>query len=305
MTTIVEHHVFVDSRQRSIGTSDDFSVWLQRPIVKTHPSHYFTARIVSAEIPYTWKQINSRNNSIPLTIMYGGGTYVGTIVITPGNYNINQLLMELKVRTTALVLESTGQSVTMTTMYNSATNQISVSLGNTPTISLTIRFSENKFMGNVFGCLVDKTTSNTIGFMGDRNVNVNPVTSIYIRSEQFRQSDSYEAIVEKWDVSDILGKIQVMTQPGTILFYDGNLMLENRLVNEVIDRVSVYLSDNQSYSLDLNGNDWSFRITFTEKRPLDIENSDSYVLTKQIDLKRPLKLQQKKTDEEDEGNQSS
>jgi hypothetical protein len=140
----------------------------------------------------------------------------------------------------------------------------------------------------MFGCLVDKMMTNIIGFSGDRNVNVNSVTSIYIRSEVFRQTESYECIVQKWDVSDILAKVQVMTPPNTILYYDGNLMLENKIANEVIDRISVYLSDNQSYALDLNGNDWSFRITFREVRPLDIEHAESYKVTKMIDLKRPL-----------------
>ena len=302
MTTIVEHNVFIDSRQRSMGTPDEFTVWLKRPIVKSHPSHYFTARIVSAEIPYTWKQLNVNNNTLQLTIFYGGNTYEASMMISPGNYNINQLLTEFKARLIAAVQLASGQIVSVTTAYNSSNNRISVSLGNSPTISITIRFSMNQFLGSMFGCLVDKVMTNVIGFSGDRNVNVNPVTSIYIRSELFRQQDSYESIVDKWDISDILAKIQVMTPPNTILYYDGNLMLENRIANEVIDRVSVYLSDNQAYSLDLNGNDWSFRIIFREVRPLDIENSESYVLSKRIDLKKPLGGGRQQAKPEEEGN---
>lgn len=297
MTTILEHHVFIDSRQRANGTSDEFTVWLAKPIVKTHPSHFFTARIVSAEIPYTWKQVNATNNTLPISVLYMSNTYISSLVLTPGNYNINQLLTELKTKLIAVVQSLTGQVITMTTSYSAATNLISVTLGSLPVIQVTIRFSLNKFIGSMFGCLVDKSMSNTSGFVGDRNVNVNPVTSIYIRSELFRQTDSYECIVQKWDVSDVIAKIQVMTPPNTILYYSGDLMLENRIVNEVIDRVSVYLSDNQSYALDLNGNDWSFRITFAEKRPLDIEHTESYALTRQIDLKRPLQLQKKDADE--------
>lgn len=288
MTTIVEHNVFIDSRQRSIGTPDEFVVWLKKPIIKTHPSHYFTARIVSAEIPYTWKQVNVNNNTLALTILYVGNTYETTMTISPGNYNITQLQTEFKSRLIATVQLATGQIVSVTTAYNSSNNRVTIGLGSSPTISITVRFSLNPFLGSMFGCLVDKVMTNVIGFSGDRNVNVNPVTSIYIRSELFRQQDSYESIVDRWDISDILAKIQVMTPPNTILYYDGNLMLENRIANEVIDRVSVYLSDNQSYALDLNGNDWSFRISFREVRPMDIESTESYMLSKKIDLKKPL-----------------
>jgi len=194
----------------------------------------------------------------------------------------------------------TAQTVVISTSYSAATNLIAVSFGNTPVIQVTIRFTQNAFLGSLFGCLSDKLVSNTTGFSGDRNVNVNPVTSIYIRSELFRQSDSYESIVEKWDVSDILAKVQVMTPPNSILYYSGDLMLENRIVNEVIDRVSVYLSDNQSYALDLNGNNWSFRITFREVRPLDIEHTESYTLSKTIDLKKPLQAKRPAGKEEAE-----
>jgi hypothetical protein len=303
MTTIVEHNVFVDSRQRSIGTSDEFTVWLKRPIVKSHPSHYFTARIVSAEIPYTWRQVNATNNILPLSILHGGNTYQSSLTISPGNYNINQLLSEFKSRLIAAVQLATGQIISVTSVYNSSTNRISIGLGGNPTISITVRFTLNPFLGSMFGCVNDKTLTNVIGLSGDRNVNVNPVTSIYIRSELFRQQDSYESIVDKWDISDILAKIQVMTLPNTLVFYDGNLMLENRIANEVLDRVSVYLSDNQSYGLDLNGNEWSFRISFREVRPLDIETTESYMLSKQIDLKKPLSAarQMKQDDGAEEG----
>lgn len=288
MTSIVEHHVFIDSRQRSIGRPDEFTVWLKKPIMKTHPSHYFTARVVSAELPYTWQQVNSTNNTLPISVFYAGNTYSSSLTMAPGNYNINQLLTELKTKLVSTVQSLTGQTIVVNTSYSQSTNLISVFLASLPVVQVTIRFSANTFLASMFGCLADKTMSNTAGFGGDRNVNVNPVNSIFIRSELFRQADSYEAIVVPWDVSDILCKIQVQTPPNTILFYSGDLMLENRIVNDVIDRVSVYLSDNQSYALDLNGNDWSFRISFREVRPIDIETTESYMLTKSIDLKKPL-----------------
>ena len=82
------------------------------------------------------------------------------------------------------------------------------------------------------------------------------------------------------DPSDILCKLQVYTPPKSWIFYNGELGLSAKIVNPVIDKIDIYLSDNYSFALDLNNNDWTFRITFIEFMPQTI--GDGYEQTKHL-----------------------
>ena len=65
--------------------------------------------------------------------------------------------------------------------------------------------------------------------------------------------------------------------------------------------MDIYLSDNGSFALNLNNNDWTFRITFVEYRPIDM--SDAYMKTKDLNgiltLTHPIKIEQTPEPEEE------
>ena len=97
-----------------------------------------------------------------------------------------------------------------------------------------------------------------------QNINVNPVSYILIRSDSLTQSQNFESIIQRDVVSDIICKIQLTTQPGTYILYNGDLNLDITLTNKIIDTVSLYLSTNKDYQLSLNNLDWSCRLTIEE-----------------------------------------
>lgn len=260
---------------RVSGTANEFTVFLHQPIVKTHPSHYLTASIDSAEVPFTWYQINKNNN----TLVYSLEANHGVLTLSEGNYNVNQLLAEITVQ-----LANVG--VALQTRYTATNNKVAMRQAGPP---VTLRWSQNVVLGAFFGCLTDKVVADA-WVVGDRHVMCNPVTSIYIRSEFLRQMNSCEMMCEVYDSSDILCKIPVRTAPGTVLFHENAVKLENRLTNACIDQLNLYLSDNSSYALDLNGSDWTCAMTLREIRPLGLENQEAYSKTKDIRLAHPLDM---------------
>jgi hypothetical protein len=98
-----------------------------------------------------------------------------------------------------------------------------------------------------------------------KNVNVSQNTALYVRSESFTQTTNSENIVEKSNVSDILAKIQITTQPQSYIMWKNDIDLEINISNRVIDIINLYLGTSTSYTLDLGDLDWSCRLTIHEK----------------------------------------
>ena len=276
MTEINRYHVFVSSQLRTADSTStsNFSIAVNPPLVLTHPSHYFIAQIMSVELPYSWFQINSTNNTLPFIYNYGAGALNYTATITPGNYNIIQLLAALYNAVAAVIPTPVWQDGSI---YNSATGRITFGVLNPalqPTIVISYNFPANPFLARMFGCLgnafiVYGYAAGVYQYItGSTNVNVNPVSSVYIRSTNLKQIRNQENLVLGFgqDPSDILCKIQVYTPPKTFVFYNGELGLSARIANPIIDKLDIYLTDNYSFGLDLNNNDWTFRISFYEMR---------------------------------------
>lgn len=282
MTEINRYHIFVNSALRSVTSqsSSNFTINVNPPLIKTNPYHYFTAQIVSVEIPYSWTQINSTNNT--LQIVYQGVYY--NLTLTPGNYTVLNLIVEYQ---TELYKAIGTPAWKDSTSYNQNTGIINFSITGLPALSTStyaigINFPANPFLGRMFGCLGAGNivygygsisgTYQYINCYGSTNVNVNPVSSIYIRSSNLKQIKNQENLVSGFpaDPSDILCKLQVYTPPKTWVFYNGELGLSARVTNPIIDKLDIYLSDNSSFSLNLNNNDWTFRITFIEYEPIEI-----------------------------------
>ena len=293
---INRYHVFCSTALRSSGTSSDFSIQLNPPLTKKDPHSYFVAQIVSVEIPYTWVQVNASNNSLVFVYQVNGGTAGGyTIQIPDGNYNINTLMEEYGTQID-FTLNAAGLTKTWThnLTYNSDTGRVTFNIANASaytSVSITPQFWQNTFLGKMFGVFLQGSTSNgSYGWTGGTyfsitsgiQVNVNPVSSIYIRSSNLRQIKNQENLVAgfKADPSDILCKIQIYTQPRSWIFYNGELGFSCRVANNLIDRLDIYLSDNYTFGLDMNTADWTFRITFIEYMPFNM--GSGYEQTKHL-----------------------
>lgn len=293
---INRYHIFCNTALRSSGTSNEFSIALNPPLIKSDPHSYFVAQVVSVEIPYSWTQVNSSNNTLRFTYQVNGGilnTY--TMTIPAGNYNVNTLMTAYG---TAMNLALTNAGITKSwthnLTYDSSSGKIAFNIANASAYSLVYispLFTENTFLGRMFGAYVVGSTTNSrygwdtavyVTVVSNTTINVNPVSSIYIRSPNLHQVANQENIVAgyKADPSDILCKLQIYTQPRSIIFYNGELGFSCKLTNPLIDKLDIYLSDNYTFGLDMKGVDWSFRITFIEYMPYNL--GEGYKMTKHL-----------------------
>lgn len=292
MSEVNRYHVFVNTQLRtsSSKSASDFSLAVNPPLMLNHPNNYFVCQIMSVEIPYTWFQVNSSNNTLQIGYNLNTTSFTNyTITILAGNYNINQLILALGNAIDSVIPTRT---YSYNIVYDPVSGKLSFGLSKVaplPTVIIAINFPANPFLARMFGCLGNSNIvfgySNSLyhNVSSSTNVNVNPVSSIYIRSTNLKQIKNQENLVLGYgqDPSDILCKIQVMTPPKTYVYYNGELGLSARISNPIIDKLDIYLSDNYSFGMDLNSNDWTFRISFYEMKPVE-----SLAHTATLDYKR-------------------
>ena len=293
---IKTYNIFINSEKRTSGTSSEFSLSLFRPLVLTNPNNFFSVRVGSAEIPYTFQLITNANNSINFESTYESTYFSTSFQITSGNYNILALLDEVANKLQARLYQLYTVLFKFNFTYDRSSGRCTFGInGGTASFSLSIRIFENSpvFMTCIgmknsflFSYLTPTIFTNATSI---KNVNVSQNTSLYIRSESFNQTTNSENIVEKSNVSDILAKIQITTQPQSYLMWKNDIDLEINITNRVIDVISLYLGSSTSYTLDLGDLDWSCRLTIHEKsfEPLSEQHND---LAKNMsgDLANPL-----------------
>lgn len=290
MPIINSYNVFINSLNRTSGTSDNFRIQLFRPISLKSPNNWFECRVGSVEIPYTFKLINSSNNVIDFQFVRSSISTTSTITIAPGNYNILQLLDEIKLELIAKIQTLRSYTAPLEFTYDRSTGHATfsiVGIDTTPT-SITIINNSPVFMKCIgmintftFSYASPSVRSNAESV---QNVNVFQNPAIYVRSESLIQSENIEALVgTSSELSDILAKIQVNVIPQTMIQWTNPTDLKLEITNKIIDEISLYLGSSTSYTLDLGNLDWSIRLTFEEHTDRGLDEDIAINMSRGID----------------------
>jgi hypothetical protein len=173
-----------------------------------------------------------------------------------------------------------GSALTATNfsiVYNSTTSTITWQIINVAyAITLDLNFVVAFVIGTMFGynpgTFVILTTSSPS--TSPNKVMVNPITSIYIRSETLKFENNYEAVVRNvvangnqignMQNSDIVAKIPVTTLPNSIIYFRSDY--KSVVTNKYISELNLYVSDNLSptFNLDLQGLNYGIYVLFEE-----------------------------------------
>lgn len=272
LNIVATYNLFIGSAYRFSGTTSNFNVNLIKPITLSNPNNWFTVRVGSAEIPYSFKLINPSNNSVTYEIIRNSVTYTDTFTIEEGNYNILTLLTEFRSKLSISILNQTGWDAysRLNFTYNRNTGKVTLSFAPDDSITTTITLLNTSlvfrrclgFTGNP--SFTYASPASITSATSTQNVNVSQNTALYIRSENLTQTSNFESVVSQNEYSDILAKVQVATLPGTIIQWTNSTDLEIDLSNKIIDSINLYLGDAQNYELDLGNLDWTCRLTVQE-----------------------------------------
>lgn len=271
INTVNTYNLFLNSQNRSSGTSSNYLLSLFKPIILTSPNNYFTVRIGSVEIPYAFPLITNENNTINFSITRSGTTTNSSFTIDNGNYNILNLLEMVSNALYNKIFTLIGVLLKFNFTYERVSGKATFSIVGADSVATSITISNNSpvFM-TCIGFSAPFTFSYTtptasVNATSTQNVNVTQNTAVYIRSDGLSQTSNYENIVTTSNISNILAKVQLNTTPQSYILWTNPTDLEIEINNRVIDTIDLYLGTSTSYNLDLGNLNWSIRMTIHEK----------------------------------------
>lgn len=293
MSIIEEYHLFMNSSQRVSGSTSNCNFSLYQPIKLKNPANNFFVRIGSAEIPFTFNPINSTNSRITFRYTRNGVVSTIYVVIPQGQYNpttfLSTLQSQISFQTVFTIFNFT---------YNNISGYLSLTCKATDGIQTTLQITDcsdiiKSFLGistlpsDVFGY---EPLSQYLYLISTKNVLFNPINSVYIRSENIRQSQNFESLVVKKDISDVLAKVQISVQPNSFIVWSNYTDLNVKVSNKYFDVINIYLTNNLTYDdLNLNGLDFSFRMTISEVGDMNIPKTVAQIEQENIQKENVVK----------------
>lgn len=254
---IKTYQLFLNTRSADVGTSSNCTFVINPPIVVSHSNNRFMMGVKMCELPYCFNQLNS--DWVTLTINYAGSPR--TLTLTTGNYNALQLVTEMitQIVASGLGLLSTNFNI----VYDSTRGRYSFQMVGTGSNVMTLNFASNVVLGTMFGC-PGNISFTTTAVISPNKINVNPVTSVFIRSNSIKTGAAFEAINAPYKTSNILAKIPVPLLPNSIIYFRNDFSTE-LITNQSIDTLNLYLTDNLSNNiLDLSGVNYGLMIIIEE-----------------------------------------
>ena len=260
MSVINQYNLYFNTNYRNSSSVDYPFFNLVKPISLTSSNNYFEIALTSASIPFAWYILRSPDTTIYYKV--NSGSTVSTS-IPAGSYNITALLSLLQTKFNSLSL---GSTFTFTFDRNTqyATFSMTGSLS-----TFTIFFSTNKLLCKILGFQQDIIITSSIPAVSVQQVNCSPIRNVYFRCDNLAMTNNFESVGTINLQSDIIEIIPITTNINSYILYNPSNLNYNRINNNVISNLSIYISDdesayNDSVPLLLN---WSFSIRIREIRP--------------------------------------
>tara|TARA_R110000823_G_scaffold105967_4_gene224438 strand:+ start:307 stop:1287 length:981 start_codon:yes stop_codon:yes gene_type:complete len=275
--------------------------YLKKMISKTSKNSYFTLSVKNVIIPFTFNNIGSLNKTFQ--IIYNSITY--NIIVDEGNPNVQQLIDDIKTKILSAIPSLVGL---FTILYNSYDNTIT--FNNQSALTIDFLFTNN-YIGKSLGFLTNAQCLPNSSLKSQITINVNQLQNVYIRSDNLTFTNSYESIVSKNNISDIISIIPILVSSGNYIVFQDSSNFETRLGDDKIDFIRLYLTsgidDDHLLNLYL---DWTIHLQINEysieqnnninfnpsQNTLTISNKDNiptqeeeYLKKRKIDLENEIK----------------
>ena len=298
LDVIKSYSLYLNTREADYGDSNNCTFIFTTPLVLTNTNNRFRVSTPMVEMPYSFSQVNSNNNVVPFQYTDFAPTPRTninlSITIPQGNYNILQLinifidLVVAAINANAAITGGANPNVVtknnFSIIYNQNTGDTSWKIIYTSNFTygwyLQFNFQIAYVIGSMFGWARNDTPiiTNTAYVTTPNKVMVNPITSVYIRSESLKFESNYEALVRNitaagyngvnpinnFQNSDILQKIPITTLPNSIIYYRSDT--KSIITNKELGELNLYVSDNLSptFNLDLQGLNYGIFVLIEE-----------------------------------------
>lgn len=257
------YNFYLNSRIREYGSPANWTVTLSDPITKNGiiPSE-FRMKILSAQIPFSFNQINSFNSTTYFNVSRGPNDYFNqSFTLQSGNYTAITFAQEWINQIKAATLSIAGYSPDFNIVYSNDRNLYSITLTDDGTYQKFTFLNQDTTTNNNY-----KQINLSLGFpeqwgigggetvISTQSINVSPSRNLYIQSDSFAQHDSYDGYVTnrrgQIRTSNVLEVVPITCVPFQYINHQPPLPTESILKNDVIDTVNFSLGD-ESLDIDL------------------------------------------------------
>lgn len=293
---IQSYNIFLDSKYRTSGPNYHPEFELDPQIVLSDPNNYLEFELVAADVPFSFHMIAAPSNTVDVrfqSVHHSLNTLV-TLTIPSGNYSITDLSAEL-INQYTLALIALGftnpiQRPELDIQYDRNTNKCTFTFSTFPNDDFTITFywttadifaeyfGFDYLINTVLACASSVATyTNNVS---TNVVNVNPITSLYLRSNTLAQTaQNQEILVETTpSTSNILAKLPVNFASMAWLFYESQGM-KLRLHNNEISKFDLFFTGLTYDEIQFRGAHWKLYVRIQEMQPNSIRDAIQAKLT--------------------------
>ena len=269
--------VYIDSSYKVSGTSSDFTIDLPETV---QLEENMLCQIHEVSIPHSWYSINSTNNNlyfrhqvIPPGVV-AGITY-RKITIPEGNYTAVDLAQTIEIALN-LVYDTGDRPNTYSISYNTSTNKYTFSSNYATVIFVVLTDSEVAPVANVFSDPVDVNNLQSINrVLGnttpatDAYTNVAPYTTNFVDLVPIKNVYLHCNEISNFNQLTVAGNSSIIKKINVTVPYLG-VINDNELSSvdyidvsgKMLRRLNFRLSDNFNQTINLNGVEVSFTLTF-------------------------------------------
>lgn len=313
MTTVGSYNLLLSSRYRSSG-SNQHPRWQIVPVITMqNEMNYLSLRVLSCEIPFSFKCINASNNAInwTFTVPQDSINTSGTIYLTPGNYSITQLLALLS---SAIVQAQLNAGFALNKQcdynftYNAATGRATLGQTNIPNahdVTFTLQWSTSDLAAEVFGFDLINTVLSFTAAGVDTSTNITSINSVLVtfpslcmRSDELVLDPQYhrERYVENlMTPSNVIARYPILSTSNTWLM-NGENSYACRLKTTVISEIDLYLTSVDYQSTFMEGLPWTIQIQIDEIEPPIVTMQRKLEVVDQLQLRQQIASLQQQRD---------
>lgn len=271
-THLGSQSIFLQSSKATSKINDAHASFFLNQVITTPADTQFLIGLTSAEIPYSWYNIDIDNNKLLIETRTTNPNINSSKLLTveypielnPQNYNSSSITKEIQRQLTA------GQAPVIID-FDDDTNKF------------TFKHTDISDLVNNTVKIISTTMNNELGFPNQHlptersnsiesiNVlNLSGTSSVYVNLLNI----SVDNLDSRGDYNGVLAKLNVTSAPSEYLYYSQVEHQYYPITNRNIDMFEVSLTDDNGELLKLNGLDFSISLTihYSKLRTPFIEN---------------------------------
>lgn len=251
--------VYLQSRDASTSMASASKLFYLNQIIMPPPDTSILVGLISAEIPYSFYNVNSNNNTMTIQQITGSTTLTINIVLPQQNYDTDEMIDTMK----ELFLAASPPLTFTGFTFDEDSNKFTLKHTGTGADSGTVKITKST-MKNIMGFTESQLNVAAQSITADHCVNLAGTSSVYVNLPNIGLSN----LDSRGDLNGVVSKLNVNCNPGEYIFYHQTETQYYLISNPKIDFFQVSLTDDDNNLLEMNGGDFSITLSihFSKKR---------------------------------------